>query len=239
MADRPIIFSAPMIRALLEGRKTQTRRVLKPQIGDLDNVFCDGGGFWHVTDSRGAWMSQISIPHAPGDRRWVKEALVAESTDQDARWPGYEADGKDVYPMVPWGWKRDRLSSMFCPRWASRLTLTVTDVRVQRLQDISEADAVAEGIDPLFSDDEIARYPEFGGREPYWTNYLWHGRHDARRSWIDAWPRQFSGYRDPREAFASLWASLHGPDAWAANPWVCAMTFTVQRGNIDQPEATP
>lgn len=80
------------------------------------------------------------------------------------------------------------------PRWASRLTLIVTDVRVQRLQDISRGDAMGEGC-------------------PF---------------------QNMADGDDPREWFRALWNSLHGPDAWDANPWVCALTFTVHRCNIDQ-----
>jgi hypothetical protein len=87
------------------------------------------------------------------------------------------------------------------PRWASRLTLIVTDVRVQRLQDISEEDARAEGI---FT-------PEIG-----YVNL---------------------GKKAPVIQYAMLWNSLHGPDAWDANPWVSAITFTVHHGNIDQMRA--
>ena len=88
------------------------------------------------------------------------------------------------------------------PRWASRLTLTVTDVRVQRLQDISEADAVAEGCDAVLA--LTIKRPN--------------GAHPG----------------NPRECYCDLWNSLHGHGAWDANPWVVAVTFTVQRGNIDQ-----
>ena len=87
--------------------------------------------------------------------------------------------------------------SIHMPRSASRLTLTVTEVRVQRLQDISEEDARAEGIEGEFL----------------------------------PWPQ---GYWTYRPYFAELWNSLHGPDAWDANPWVVALSFTVQHGNIDQ-----
>jgi hypothetical protein len=109
----------------------------------------------------------------------------------------------------PWNLPAFQLwrSPIFCPRWASRLTLTVTEVRVQRLQEISEDDAVAEGVERL------------NGTGPNRFS-VWLG---------DGW------FNDPsaQECFARLWRDIHGPDAWEANPWVVAISFTVQHGNID------
>jgi hypothetical protein len=96
------------------------------------------------------------------------------------------------------------------PRWASRLTLTVTDVRVQRLHDISEADAEAEGIERLKS-----------GR----------GFYDPTAS--KAAVRFGEWTSTARQGFSRLWESIHGPSAWDANPWVVALTFTVEKRNID------
>ena len=111
-------------------------------------------------------------------------------------WVRYRAtDELDVPSGTRWR------PSIHMPRWASRLTLTVTDVRVQRLQEISEEDARAEGA-----------YPCEGG----WS---YGGSPLAGTT--------------ARGAFYCLWNSLHGPDAWSANPWVCALTFTVDRRNID------
>jgi len=89
--------------------------------------------------------------------------------------------------------------SIYMPRWASRLTLLVTDVRVQRLQDISEADAIAEGIIPT-----------------------------ANSQTIDCATER------PSDGFRALWNSIHGPEAWDANPWVAAISFDVVRANIDE-----
>lgn len=143
MTDKPIIFSAPMIRALLGGRKSQTRRVLKPQ------PFPVGGPFyrphpvtdprqWHSVSARGFIVNIQTLPYAPGDRLWVREACHIDG-DQTT----YRADMPAGCDTRGWGWK----TSIFMPRWASRLTLTVTDVRVQRVREISEADAAAEGAD--------------------------------------------------------------------------------------------
>ena len=214
MADRPIIFSAPMVRALLEGRKTQTRRVLKPQPD-----FRGGAGDYHDAeewgweDEDGYHVSVLDI--APNgyrrcDRLYVREAhaLVPATAYRMSKGVTQAVDPSDrdracVYRE---GWERCAprwRPSIHMPRWASRLTLTVTDVRVQRLQDISEADAVAEGV----------IHDSFGG---------WRGHEGT------------IGYPTAIWAYHHLWNSLHGPGAWDANPWVVAVTFTVQCGNIDQ-----
>jgi hypothetical protein len=152
MTDRPIIFSAPMIRALLEGRKTQTRRVIKPQPKGLSlpaRPEYRGGRSW-VFMNRVDFPSyafagdDFKTPCTIGDRLWVREnwahdvditpyvgLQVYYSTDVDLR------DNKTV---------RQR-PSIHMPRWASRLTLIVESVKVERLQDISEADAISEGIE--------------------------------------------------------------------------------------------
>ncbi|MES2814496.1 MAG: hypothetical protein V4720_06340 [Pseudomonadota bacterium] len=216
MADRPIIFSAPMVRALLEGRKSQTRRVLNPQpdLTDADRVRC--------VEWKGAiYSGNTRILYAPGDRLYVREAWRTARAYDDlvpSEMAGeepvkYEADGAEQM----WGWPdlfqpgRYR-HARFMPRWASRITLGVTEVRVQRLQEISEADAVAEGIERArsgrFYDPTVSRG----------TAAHLGGMHLSARS-----------------AYEVLWNSLHGPDAWDANPWVVAVSFTVERRNIDVP----
>ena len=133
MTDKPIIFSAPMVRALLAGTKTQTRRVLKPL--PRRTIFFD---------PKTAVLDQFQEPpYAPGDRLWVREAFSYELLDVDRNGfmpPWYWADGNpesgDFTRPKP---------SIHMPRWASRLTLLVTDVRVQRLQEISRGDAMEEG----------------------------------------------------------------------------------------------
>jgi hypothetical protein len=198
MTDRPIIFSGPMVRALIDGRKTQTRRVLKPQPGELDNVFRDGGGHWHVTDSQGAWMSELRIPYAPGDRLWVRESAHIDGREVNYRTDS-EAGGANA---SGWGWR----SPIHMPRWASRLTLTVTDVRVQRLQQIRFTDTLAEGVEE--------------------TDFYAKRHRACLEQNVGCGSVSF-------DSFADLWNSIHGPDAWDANPWVVALTFTVERRNID------
>lgn len=134
---KPIIFSGPMVRAILEGRKSQTRRLLKPQPnsgpdGKMVNL---GSGSWGLSDGilSGEWKLA-----SPGDRLWVREAWA-----KDGDCPlQYRAGPHVADDALGVRWR----PSIHMPRWASRITLEVTEVRVQRLQDISEEDARAEGV---------------------------------------------------------------------------------------------
>ncbi|MCM2337615.1 MAG: hypothetical protein NDI59_02765 [Lysobacter sp.] len=218
MKERPILFSAPMVRALLAGTKTQTRRVVKPQPRILaGELLC-----WKddaLTDDQ---MAACSPYGQPGDRLWVREAFrFPESIDhlspaeigEKALAAGYpkpwcpiqfEADGlrrtaqewRD-FVTPPRANEAGRLrAGMHMPRWASRITLEVTGVRVERLQDISEADAIAEGIERVTVKAGATVYP-LGNRYS----------HDAV------------------EAYSNLWEQINGPESWATNPWVWIVEF--------------
>lgn len=217
MTDRPILFSAPMVRALLDGTKTQTRRVLRKQPHtDLDA--------WHLPEISGPdWVQEhrfaegfdaARVGYEIGYRLWVRETWTARMTHgwtiADARSRQfqeeilYAADGDTSID----GW----WPSIHMPREFSRLTLTVTEVRVERLQDISEADASAEGISPLSS----GRY---------------HCGHDEEGEIT---------CKSPVTAFAWLWNGINGKRPgchWQDNPWVVATTFEVIVQNIDQVSA--
>lgn len=236
MKSRPILMSAPMVRALLAGVKTQTRRVVKAPPGEMDRPFMMDDGTWHVTDSQGGHMSPLgagrdgACPYgAPGDLLIVRETFRLPAS-YDGWKPGRVPDDTPVWfnattdRQQPEGWGKTR-SSIHMPRWASRLTLEITDVRVERLQDISEADARAEGV--------ISRSVECSDGA---TRILWFGVPHA-------------GYEygpdggGPVQAYADLWDSINNPrglcadDAphgWAANPFVWALTFRVHRANVDQ-----
>ncbi|THV13756.1 hypothetical protein [Rhizobium rhizophilum] len=135
MADRPILFSAVMVRALLDGRKTQTRRILKPQptLNSAGLMIWDHGrDFIQGTPADVAAGQLIKA----GDRLWVRER-----THIDGRQANYAADFHPEHDLCGLGYR----PSIHMPRWASRLTLTVTEVRVERLQEIIENDADAEG----------------------------------------------------------------------------------------------
>lgn len=227
MADRPIIFSASMVRALLAGRKTQTRRVLKlptrtsgkdahviydhPKMGGWEATISGGGGCFTIArdGSRVPCPERVAIwhrtcgicieaPYQVGDRLWVREAHAGgvPGLSNVVYRAGHEED-RSSGPRVDIRWR----PSIHMARWVSRMTLTVTDVRVQRLQDISASDAVSEGL-----------MPAPGG----W----WSGAEGQ------AGPT-------PRSAYAVLWNSLHGAGAWDTNPWVAALAFIVHHANID------
>lgn len=212
MKERPILFSGPMVRALLDGSKTQTRRALKVQPTHFNPV----GVPRRVVPSGGP-SDVIRCPYGEtGDRLWVRETwqgpLLQEfEVDADPDWhyashihqyqnPAhceYAADGgpkpeyTDADDVMRQGWR----PSIHMPRWASRITLEITSARVERLQDISEADALAEGI---------VRQPDGG-----------HGLADTTHY----------HHTDPRQSYFSLWEAINGPDSWAANPWVWAIEF--------------
>jgi hypothetical protein len=215
MRERPILFSGPMVRALLDGSKTQTRRVVKlPRLlqrmsGELVRAWVDNGGpnnpfagvgeqYLHVpctTDVEGTPMDTVQrlyCPYGvPGDRLWVKEAIRAWTyADDDDSCVEYTATGH-IHDDATWVWKRDSLPGMFMPRGLSRITLEITDVRVERLQDISEDDARAEGCALPPSVNEQA------SRTLHRVEYF------------------------------KLWESLNAARGygWDANPWVWVVSF--------------
>lgn len=239
MADRPILFSAPMVRALLEGHKTQTRRIIKPQpdssVTSVGVLSCSGVWSWLSGDPRDidtwAFEGEFHVGYRPGDRLWVKETWHAESW-YDRHSPKRRAELVEQlgaphvwYPAgylletpyqrrvtqvcaldldAQWS-KGQKRVSIHMPRWASRITLTVTDVRVERLQDISKGDAISEGIEWL--------------GEALWRNY--------------AYPSNLRGTSSAVVSYKTLWDSINGSGAWDSNPWVVAVSFDVRRGNID------
>lgn len=213
MKERPIIMSAPMVRAILADQKTQTRRVVKPQPPEILPAYAPKV-YWpardrHMTcnDLDGAAYLQFERPgdydgaHVmrggfgfrcpygqPGNRLWVRESF----RDARAAMLGrvlYRADGENIC-----GWK----PSIHMPRHLSRITLEVTTVRVERLQSISEADALAEGITPNW--------------EPGCSGRLM----DALGGF---------SFRPAASAYAELWEQINGPGAWDANPWVWVVEF--------------
>lgn len=221
MTDRPIIFSGPMVRAILDGKKTQTRRVLRGVRADgtrwvfgkkYSGVIYDDE---HQFRERG--HEDEYCPYRVGDRLWVRETWKRDGADsiaaatadfEDAMGPQlgptfYAADAPPMGPSRYW-------PSIHMPRWASRLTLTVTEVRVQRLQDISEEDAIADGAVKLVMEGDAEAF------------YLDHERGTHRCG------------------FAGLWDHINGKRegaTWDDNPWVVALTFTAEKRNIDAVKA--
>ncbi|EMM8839770.1 hypothetical protein RZM86_002949 [Pseudomonas aeruginosa] len=216
--ERPILFSGPMVRAIIEGRKTVTRRVMKYQphedasvtVGNYNVTVVDRHGEQQPgPEAFGAWWSDgergCICPHGqPGDRLWVREAWAADA-QVDAIAPRDLSQGEPIwYPadlsvrqtgcsMISKGRGRP---SIHMPRWASRILLEITAVRVERLQDISEEQAQAEGVKGEQCD---------------------HARQACAD--IGCWGDTAKG------AFGFLWESLNGEGSWAANPWVWVVEF--------------
>lgn len=214
MTDRPILFSAPMVRALLAGTKTQTRRIVKlqppPIVDGVYRPFTQEPDNWQGfgRDSLIHWYGRCPYG-VPGDTLWVREAHYL-TDNGDEEYAVFAADPEDVgahlsaiaalrahHPSANWDSHAKLRPSIHMPRWASRITLRVTDVRVERLHEISEADAEAEGV-----------------REPSLGEIVWAGFMGMDR---DQCP--------PRTAYAVLWDEINGARAWLANPWVWAVSF--------------
>lgn len=202
MKERPILFSAPMVRAILDGQKTQTRRAVRKQFAQdavPAEVPATSPEGWQISGHSGLWWDDagaciddaIRCPYGqPGDRLWVRETWARDSEDgalfyradvgsgnEADDWQRNIDDGANGYRWRP---------SIHMPRDVSRITLEVTGVRVERLQEISGADAVAEGVRSRLPDNGIA----------------------------------VAEYRD-------LWEAINGAESWSANPWVWVIEFEV------------
>lgn len=197
MSERPIIVSGPMVRALLDGRKTQTRRLAWRREGVR--------GFVEWGEGASPWQRV-----RPGDTLWVREAWAPHPGGVMRHGAVYRAEPDAVPDAGRWR------PSIHMPRWASRITLHVEAVRVERLQDISAADAEAEGLECLSKDQGRVWKWGLPGRDGL------PGADDG--GW--PWTMWCIGHKP---AFASLWNSLHGPDAWAANPEVVVLQFRVAK----------
>jgi hypothetical protein len=204
MADRPILFSGPMVRALLDGQKTQTRRlatnqnVRRIEIGDRLYV-------------RETWTATFWTPEdidGPPREFW---ATPRDERTKDQMSDIYFRATEEVRPhglgFVP---EKQWTPGIHMPRWASRLTLGVTGKQTHALRTIHETDAIAEGVFP-----QLARSDHEADGRP------WVSREGGRRFGL------------PHEAFADLWDEINPVHPWASNPDVVALTFTVHRCNID------
>lgn len=224
--ERPILFSTPMVKAILEGRKTVTRRVVTARNSSFSGTF----GGWPSLDFSQAYVdgdkSQYQYLHVPnpawetshrvgpkydkGDILWVRETWAPFNGDcgigceYGCHCPTYiyKADYDDTEVI----WK----PSIHMPRAACRLRLEIVSIGVERLQDITEEDAIREGIEPdPLGPDSIDGGVLYPGLRFY--NYA-----DV-------------GYRyvKPLESFQSLWTKINGPESWNANPWVWRIEFKV------------
>lgn len=213
MKARPILFKPDMVRAILDGRKTQTRRVVKAPVLTHERL---SGEVWEMNVKDGVLTASttsfrrgvspmaaggfdLACPYgAPGDVLWVRETFSGPwgcRRLKPTEWPEgcpiwYWADGDESDFDATWP-----KPSIHMPRWASRLTLEITDVGVERLQDISEEGAECEGVTP-------------------------------------ATPQEQTGARH-KPAFRHLWEEINGLDSWVANPWVWVVEFQAHHMNVD------
>jgi hypothetical protein len=227
-----------MIQALLEGRKTQTRRLLKSPVRDRDIVFLpehsDDPAWYGENPSRSEpsnWGIENYIDYDPlpitemdcpygeaGDLLWVRETWRRAGTEDGHNCFSYQATKTyQCGKAMPAGnshlaWK----PSIHMPRIASRLSLEISDVRVRRLQEISVEDAIAEG---LLRGDPLPELPDSHGT--IWSSGV--GDLDTAFAWT----------RNPVAAYADIWRSINGADSWDENPWVWALTFKVHQQNVD------
>jgi hypothetical protein len=229
--ERPILFSDAMVRAILAGEKTQTRRLVKPQPSDtnwaavpgykhdvrlLECMHVDGYPVIglrteHVLQGRGGGAEWATCPFgAPGDRLWVRECF-ADATTRDVvtgaagRVRAFRADGHNAPPVG-----RRWTPSIHMPRWASRLTLEVAGVRVARVQEISEADVAAEGI----TAEAVRALASGAAGNALRANA---GGESGLRACLDAAP--------PHLLWKLAWTLINGAESWDANPWVWVVEF--------------
>lgn len=229
---KPILFNTAMVKAILEGKKTQTRRIIKPQ---PTNPRWNNVGWLGWDDGHGYRMKP---PCVAGDILWIRETwhkdvgryMYRANYSNDEK---FYQNGKEI--KLRWH------PSIHMPKEAARIFLLVKDVRVERLQEITKQDAISEGISRLFDCLTKSEYEEWANRsgvevpqhEQPWNNYLWHGHfgvHGMGNRISNAWPWQLSGYANPRGSFSSLWNStvdLKDWDkyGWDANPWVWVIEF--------------
>jgi hypothetical protein len=201
MKEKPILFSTEMVRAILDGRKTQTRRVVKPQPKTHHrsdtrlHFYPRTSNNWEVKD---IWagdcfsiLDSFKCPYGKvGDLLWVRETFGQGVSGKFY----YKAD-KGIADKIVLSWK----PSIFMPKDAARIWLRITDVRVEKLGEITEGDAVAEGISI-----QSTGY------------YCWHPDESLVDSACEA-----------GDAFRKLWQSINGHDSWNANPWVWVIEFEV------------
>lgn len=243
--ERPVLFSGPMVRAILEGRKTVTRRPVKPQPevrmveGSIPMLTFKNkrGGHWLYPNARAQIIADC--PHGlPGDRLWVRETWL-EDPEDDGTWAYTQYMGckgspisdipkrfqKPEHCIFRASWDGSALRwrpSIHMPRWASRILLEVTDVRVERLQDISDAQAKAEGM----------VYTDFGMQERPGKASIDGGKtfHPLKPQQAPGWHAGDAKHPDQcldraRWAFANIWEKINGENSWDANPWVWVVEF--------------
>jgi len=244
MKTKPILFSTPVVQAILNGTKTQTRRTqglekfnTNPDWYRYDGPLLDDHfntptytHYFEALGIQGDPLEQyigVESKVKPGDILWVRETfahteqLNLHQTDYGFQYV-YKADNQPWIDYEGWKWK----PSIFMPKEACRLFLKVTDVKVERLQDISESDAIAEGIESfynkLFKQTRYRDYYDGKRRHRDFDMYPETAKsvgfsHYGGNPWPD--------WKDPISSFCSLWQSINGKQSWEANPWVWVYKF--------------
>ena len=225
MKQIPILFSTEMVQAILAGRKTQTRRVIKNQ-PELDTekygaaTTKDGTQEWIIGNPESTTVDVIKCPYGQvGDLLWVRESCLWVSLDHapdllegnrdGSQWVYKASVHEDFikYAKEQYGYKWR--PSIHMPKYAARIWLKIKAIRIERLQDISEDAAIEEGIEEIHPAPFVIRY----------KNYL-----DTKNQAI---------LKDPKLSFRTLWESINGVDAWHANPWVWVIEFErIEKPNI-------
>ena len=247
MTDRGMIFNAEMVRAILDGRKTQTRREVKLNLDiarlattydwatslaanhyqglteeQIQQKAESLRGVIHPVILDNGQMVSIICPHGkPGDRIWVRETFCPVDDTQygGEKWVDYRATPR-YEASHPAGWDSapndaEALKwrpSIHMPRWASRILLEITDVRVERLNAISEEDAQREGVHTEVWDQTVVA-----------RNYA--ARDEFFQFWSEDMPHYVEMNQLYRSSFRSLWESIYGAENWQANPWVWVIEF--------------
>ncbi len=208
MKERPILFSAPRVRAILEGRKTQTRRIVNrvAKIGQVTEFQPSStpGYDWIMRDSQKRWNDLTNSDlmarcpcGQPGDRLWVRETWRHQEGGAIYDAAGGVMDSfeeETIYRADHMQSRGKWTPSIHMPRWVSRINLEIVSVRVERLQDISAEDAIAEGLD-------------------------WEAPTYGIKGLANSWSA------DPQWSYRVLWESINGPGSWAENPWVFVLEF--------------
>lgn len=248
---KPILFNTDMVQAILEGRKTVTRRVIKgyvPNNAQWGYTAFTPEGYISCRGDNGKEYGEwfYKLPYQKNDILYVRETWAAySSTEGIMPTLHYKADD-EILPGVKWK------PSIHMPKEAARIFLRVTNVSVAKLQDITEDEAIKEGVTRLYDDLTAAEYDIFvrataigNGvlkKQNEWgfTNYLWHGNCGLKKispRKIDNWIYQYSEYDNARDSFSSLWESTisckdEDKYGWDANPYVWVIEF--ERINNDK-----
>jgi hypothetical protein len=218
----PLLFSTPMVQAILEGRKIMTRRIVKPQPAISDDTVYKrhNQDIWDSAE----WGEEWKCPYGKvGDLIWVRESC--RTIGGHAAKPDYSVmSPNDFVYKADESWNGPFKPSIHMPKAAARIWLQVTDVRVERLQEISEHDAKAEGIEQI----KVCNLSDPNDKIRYRDYHYSDAMHPKARLWYTA-----------KRSFETLWQSINGEECWNQNPWVWCVSFKVLSTTGRPVEALP